>query len=50
MTHPTRPAPPGGFCIAAYLMPSPILIAPSIDGSRSKATSCKPDTPVLGGA
>ena len=24
MTHPTRPAPPGGFCIAAYLMPSPM--------------------------
>ena len=27
-----------------------ILIAPSIDGSCSKATSCKPDTSVSGGA
>ena len=27
-----------------------ISTAPSIDGNRSKATSCKSDTPVSGGA
>ena len=30
--------------------PIKILVALSIDGNRSKATSCKPDTPVSGGA
>ena len=48
--------PPGGAEPRPYKLPRKevtaicFLSAPSIDGSRSNATSCKFDTPVSGGA
>ena len=43
-------APPPTTCPRKKVTSIKILIAPSIDGSCSKATSCKPDTSVSGGA